>query len=438
MPSLLGPPNSDRRYPSQFVPIELLQQPIDFPVAENISATNKIIKAPMTEMIATYNSNESSKNGLPTEALFNLYKKWNDGGAAILVTGSTMITAEDLEGMGNMIIAKEVDTVERRRLFKQLAAIARNGTLIFAQLLHPGRQAIRLREGFQPLDMNNASRDQINDIVERYAYAAAFVKDCGFHGVEINVGMDFALAQLVTATTNSRNDEYGGPLENRTRILFEVINIIRNRVGDDKNFVLGLKLSSLNYEDGYDESEFEHFCKRLDATKLDYVVITGANYEAIRQREEMERDPCRKSESFFVNFVIAVRTNIKRAKIFLCGGFRAADQMWEAIYEGWTDGIMVARPLAAEPDLPRKILNREVTGAKKSLLDESDYGLSEYAAGTQMWQLANDKVLMDLTNANHVEQFRQAMREHNAEKAVNGSDLNHFSFPKFEVEVKLD
>lgn len=47
--------------------------------------------------------------------------------------------------------------------------------------------------------------------------------------------------------------------------------------------------------------------------------------------------------------VLEVRTNIKRAKTFLCGGFRAADQMWEAIYEGWTDGIMVARPLAAEP-----------------------------------------------------------------------------------------
>uniref|UniRef100_F1L307 NADH oxidase n=1 Tax=Ascaris suum TaxID=6253 RepID=F1L307_ASCSU len=436
MPSL-GPPDSDGRYPSQFVPIELLQQPIDFPIAENITAMNKIIKAPMTEMIASYNSNESSKNGLPTEALFNLYKKWNDGGAAILVTGSTMITPEDLEGTGNMIIAKEIDTVERRRLFKQLAAIAHNGTLIFAQLLHPGRQAIRMRQGFQPLDMNNASRDQINDIVERYAYAAGFVKDCGFHGVEINVGMDFALAQLVTATTNSRNDEYGGSLENRTRILFEVINSIRDRVKDDKNFVLGLKLSSLNYEDGYDECEFERFCKRLDATKLDYVVITGANYEAIRQREKIERDPSRKSEAFFVKFVIAVRTNIKRAKTFLCGGFRAADQMWEAIYEGWTDGIMVARPLAAEPDLPRRILNREVTGAKKSLLDEIDYGLSEYAAGTQMWQLANDKVVMDLRNANHVEQFRRAMREHNNKKIVNGSDLNHFSFPKFEVEVKL-
>lgn len=54
-----------------------------------------------------------------------------------------------------------------------------------------------------------------------------------------------------------------------------------------------------------------------------------------------------------------------------------------------------------------------------------------------MWQLANDKVVMDLTNANHVEQFRRAMREHNNKKIVNGSDLNHFSFPKFEVEVKL-
>ncbi|KHN82372.1 NADH oxidase [Toxocara canis] len=370
----LGPPNADDRYASEYVPIELLQQPIDFPVATNITAKNKIIKAPMTEMIATYSPDERSENGLPTDALINLYKKWDDGGAAILVTGSTMVTPEDLEGTGNMIVAEEIDSSKRRRLYKQLAATARNGTLIFVQLLHVRRLSIRIRDGYKPLDMNNVSLDKLKEIIGRYAYAAKFVKDCGFHGVEINVGMDFALAQLVTATTNSRRDQYGGCLENRTRILFEVINAIRDRAKDQKNFVLGLKLSSLNYEDGYDEKEFALFCKRLDVTELDYVVLTGAHYTAIRQREIIKNDPSRKSEAFFVKFVTAVRTNIKRAKTFICGGFRAVDQMWEAIYEGWADGIAIARPLAAEPDLPRRILSGEISGAKKSLLDKVDCG----------------------------------------------------------------
>ncbi|VDK59526.1 unnamed protein product, partial [Anisakis simplex] len=252
------------RYASELVPIELLQQPIDFPIATKIFAKNVIIKAPMTEMISTYDLNLPLKSGLPTEALINLYDKWNAGGAAVMVTGPMALTTRDLEGTGNMVVAKEVDTPLRRDLFKRLASTATHGTLIFAQLLHPGRMAIKTSPEFKAVDMNKLSVDELKEIVERYVFAARFTKDCGFNGVEINVSMDFALAQLVAAESNQRTDQYGGSLANRTRILFDVINGIRDDIKDDDNFVVGLKLHSLNFEQQFEEKQFAEFCKRLD------------------------------------------------------------------------------------------------------------------------------------------------------------------------------
>lgn len=43
--------------------------------------------------------------------------------------------------------------------------------------------------------------------------------------------------------------------------------------------------------------------------------------------------------------------NLKNVRAFICGGLRSAEQMWEAIYEGWCDGVAMAKPLAAEPGL---------------------------------------------------------------------------------------
>uniref|UniRef100_A0A9J2Q5D9 NADH:flavin oxidoreductase/NADH oxidase N-terminal domain-containing protein n=1 Tax=Ascaris lumbricoides TaxID=6252 RepID=A0A9J2Q5D9_ASCLU len=451
---------TDERYKSDYVPVELLQSRIDFPIATNLSAKNKIMKAPMTEMLATFSWNDPSKNGIPNDELLTLYKRWNDGGTAIIVTGCIAVTHKDLEGIGNAIIAKEVETDERREQFEKLAATVTDGTLIIAQIIHPGRRAVTISDDYKSpdmnfvsiaylkdlvqrhiyaaeflktCDMNFVSMAYLKDLVQRHIYAAEFLKTCGFHGVEINVALDFALGQLVDASTNSRSDEYGGSLMNRTRILFEIIKGIRKHINDDKNFIVGMKMSSTNYVSAYDEEEFAHYCKQLDRVGLDYVTLTGGEYGSIKMIESAQRESTKQRQAFFAKFITAVRMNLKNVRAFICGGLRSAEQMWEAIYEGWCDGVAMAKPLAAEPDLSRRILNEEVRSAKKTLIEQFDYYTAKDAAGTQMWQIANKKPIFDLMNEHHVDAFRKALKEHEAKAKTLGAPLENFGYPKFEI-----
>ncbi|KHN82373.1 NADH oxidase [Toxocara canis] len=421
-------------YASKYVPIELLQQPIDFPVATNLRAINKIMKAPMSEMLATFSWSDSLKSGLPNEQLLNLYRNWSDGGSAVIVTGSIAISHKDLEGVGNLIIAKEVESEERKIQFEKLAATSTNGTLIIGQIIHPGRRAVEIFDNYKTPDMNLVSVDYLKDLVQRHVYAAQFLKSCvGFNGVEINVSMDFALGQLVTASGNSREDEYGGSLMNRTEILFEIIKRIRKAINDDKNFIVGMKMMSINYEPEYDEKEFADFCKRLNETKLDYVTLAGGDYNSIKNVEYGERESTRRRQAFFRTFVTAVRTNLKNVRAYICGGLRNAEQMYEAINEGWCDGVAMAKPLAAEPDLPGRILNQEVTAAKTTLIEPFDYGTAKNAAGTQMWQIACNKSILDLTNADQLNAFRVSLKEHEAKTKTRDMPMENFGYPKFEI-----
>uniref|UniRef100_A0A914ZNI0 NADH:flavin oxidoreductase/NADH oxidase N-terminal domain-containing protein n=2 Tax=Parascaris univalens TaxID=6257 RepID=A0A914ZNI0_PARUN len=425
----------DERYKNDYVRVELLRSRIDFPIATNLSAKNKIMKAPMTEMLATFSWNDPSKNGLPNDQLLTLYKRWNDGGTAIIVTGCVAVTHNDLEGIGNAIVAKEVENGERREQFENLAATAIDGTLIIAQIIHPGRRAVTICDDHKPFDMNFVSIASLKDLVQRHVYAAEFLKTCGFHGVEINVSVDFALGQLVDASTNTRSDEYGGSLLNRTRILFEIIEGIRKRINDDKNFIVGMKMSSQNYSSAYDEEEFAQYCKQLDRIGLDYVTLTGGEYGSIKVIESAQRESTKQRQAFFAKFVTAVRVcmNMKDVRAFICGGLRSAEQMCEAINEGYCDGVAMAKPLAAEPDLSRRILNEEVSAAKKTLFEQFDYSTAKDAAGTQMWQIANKKPIFDLMNEHHVNAFRKALKEHEVKAKTFGAPLENFGYPKFEI-----
>lgn len=79
--------------------------------------------------------------------------------------------------------------------------------------------------------------------------------------------------------------------------------------------------------------------------------------------------------------IIAVRPQIKKAAVYLTGGFRTVPGMIRAIRNNETDGVSLARPVAAEPDLPRKILNQGVQSAALTQF-ENDFLIGLPAAQT--------------------------------------------------------
>ena len=90
----------------------------------------------------------------------------------------------------------------------------------------------------------------------------------------------YLIAQFLAPSTNRRTDQYGGSLENRARIIFEINEEIRKRV--PASFVVGIKLNSVEFQSGgFDTKECKDLCARLEAAKFDFVELSGGTYEEL-------------------------------------------------------------------------------------------------------------------------------------------------------------
>uniref|UniRef100_A0A0N5AXU7 Oxidored_FMN domain-containing protein n=1 Tax=Syphacia muris TaxID=451379 RepID=A0A0N5AXU7_9BILA len=408
------------RYDCCKTPLDLLKNPLTFPVAKNLIARNRLTKAPMMEELATYNPKIVEKCGLPTELLFHMTQKFCAGGCGMIVTGCIESTDGLVANPGDALIAKAIDSPERRQLFQQYAKCA-NGSLIIGQIIHPGQRSTRLvDQKYVPYDMNKLTTTEIRQVIEQHVYGARYLYEAGFHGVELNASLSFALGQMVDASQNVRTDVYGGCLENRTRIILEIIKNIRDSINDDANFIVGLKLSSPNFEEGFREREFADFCAKLDESKLDYVVVAGGHYQYL-QRITKLGDLSRCRETFYQQFAEMARHFLKNVRVIRCGGFVTAEQIHEVLEKKWADAVGIGRALAAEPDyitsdLANKLLNGVVLSAKQSIIPDNEFMKRKEAAGTQLWQIATGKKLLDLTDPKHVEIFEQELKKHEEHK----------------------
>ena len=90
----------------------------------------------------------------------------------------------------------------------------------------------------------------------------------------------YLLSQFLAPTTNRRTDQYGGSLENRSRLIMEIAQEIRQRLPTD--FILGIKINSVEFEDkGFDTEECKKLCQNLEANKFDFVELSGGTYEQL-------------------------------------------------------------------------------------------------------------------------------------------------------------
>lgn len=340
---------------------EILNSPFTLPCGHVLS--NRISKAAMTEHVA-------DEMGLPSERHFKLYKEWAKSGAAFLLTGNVMIDRSALEGKGNVIL----DYGQPTELFKQWANVVKeNGGELWMQIGHAGGLSVcenavspsgiqhvgKVRTFPKPRE---ASENEIQDVIKRFAHAAVVAKECGFTGVEIHSAHQFLLNQFLSPLTNKRTDKWGGSLENRMRLLIEIIRSVRNAVGS--NYPIAVKLNStdaLNREDGWTETESIQVGVALEREGVDLVEFSGGSYEATPMfgPTDIENLSIR-PEAFFFEYAKRFRESVPKLPIMLTAGMRSSDVMIEVIENGTAQLIGIGRPLAVIADAPKKILSGEI------------------------------------------------------------------------------
>lgn len=328
-------------------------------LANGVKIKNRLCKAAMSEQLGDKNHN-------PRRELSKLYKTWSEGGIGISITGNVMVDRNFLGEPNNVVLDKKSDL----DLFKNWAdAGLKNDTQIWIQLNHPGKQIPNflsktpVAPSAVPLETKinsifNTPRalteKEILDIIDKFAASAGLAKRAGFSGIQIHCAHGYLLNQFLSPWHNRREDDWGGSLENRMRMLVEVYRAIRKEVGED--FPIGLKLNSADFKSGgFTTEESQLVALRMQNEGIDLLEISGGTYECPAMTGEGAGQALNEREAYFIEYAETIRKEL-RIPLVVTGGFRSGKAMNKALTSGVTDMIGLARPLAVEPNLPNKIL----------------------------------------------------------------------------------
>ena len=376
----------------------------------------------MSERISSWDPQNLSARGIPSKNLINVYKRWGEGQLGIILTGNTMIEYDQLEAAGNLIIPRtEKPKGERFEAFKELATQSKkHGSLVISQISHPGRQVgdnmqkdpvsasdVQLEGNLMGMTFakpHPATSDEIQRIIDGFAHAAEYLHKAGYDGIQLHGAHGYLLAQFLATSTNHRTDQYGGSLENRSRLIIEIAQEIRRRVPSD--FMLGIKINSVEFQKGgFDTEECKALCASLEANKFDFVELSGGTYEELAFVHK--RDSTKAREAFFLEFAETIVPALSKTKTYITGGFKSVGAMVNAL--NTVDGVGLARPICQEPRLCVDILDGKIKGAIKQRLDDTNFGLTTVAAGSQIRMIGKDQEPIDLSQEPNEQAFMKDM-----------------------------
>jgi 2,4-dienoyl-CoA reductase-like NADH-dependent reductase (Old Yellow Enzyme family) len=346
-----------------------LASPLTLPCGATLP--NRIAKGAMTEGLAT-------ADGVPTPELERLYRLWSEGGAGMLLTGNVQIDRDHLERPGNVIIDGPPSAELRAALERWAKAGTTAGNHLWMQISHAGRQtpalvnkapkapsAVKLGlpggQFGEPVALTAA---EIHDLIDRFVATGVVARETGFTGVQFHAAHGYLLSAFLSPRANVRTDEWGGSLENRTRALIEIVRRARAELGAD--YPISVKLNSADFQKGgfaFEESVI--VAGWLQEAGVDLIEISGGSYEQPKMMDmaglEASEEPVVAAstaarEAYFVDFAKAMKASVS-VPMMVTGGFRTSAAMIYALETGGADLIGIGRPMCADPDGPKQLLN---------------------------------------------------------------------------------
>ncbi|MCY1525287.1 N-ethylmaleimide reductase [compost metagenome] len=319
------------------------------------SLSNRIVMAPMTR------SRADSATLVPTQAMQTYYEQRASAG---LIISEGIVISEMATGYINV---PGLYTQEQIGAWSNVTQrVHAQGGKIFAQLWHVGRISHPdVLKGNLPLAPSaiNAnffcftqkgmtdtatpkamSIEEIQQTINDFKQAAINAMAAGFDGVELHAANAYLLHQFLATSANQRSDSYGGSVENRARLLFEVLDAVVAAIGVERTAIrLNPDLHRVVGIDVDDETRrtFEHVITRLDSYALAYLHLTGFTIEESGDPAQAILDTARHYREVY------------RGSLMI-NGWLDRDRGNQAIAEGLADLVAYGRPFIANPDLVQR------------------------------------------------------------------------------------
>lgn len=321
-----------------------------------IRLDHRVVMAPLTRLRA-------DRDGDVPNALMRDYYAQRASAGGLIIGEATTVSATGRGYLG----APGLYTDAQMAAWKPIvAAVHARGARIVAQLWHVGRTSHAsltggaapvtasvvpyegvafTADGWTPVSPARAlATTEIPAVVDDYASAARRALQAGFDGVEIHAANGYLLDQFLQDGSNRRTDRYGGPIENRARLLIEVVDAVRTIWGAGR---VGVRLSPSSGFNGMSnsdsESDFRYVAQALSGRQLAYLHVVEPRVVGSEEiAAGLHAVAARDLRAHFGGPVIAA------------GGFDGTEAQAE-IARGHVDAVAFGRHFIANPDLPSRL-----------------------------------------------------------------------------------
>ncbi|GGG69760.1 NADH:flavin oxidoreductase/NADH oxidase family protein [Corynebacterium pelargi] len=318
---------------------------------------NRLVKAAMEESLGT-------AQHVPGERIFTLYERWAKGGVGTLITGNVMVHDAALTGPQAIVLDKN----QPLDPFVQWAQrVHRHGAKIIMQINHPGRQVLTNQPGVawapspikvevgskraQFAEPTQMSHEQIEEVIEMFRSTALRAAEAGFDGVEVHAAHGYLLSQFLSPLANIRSDQWGGSLENRARILIEILRRIRAEV--PKDFLLAVKLNSSDFQrGGFSLKDAARVIEMLNQHGVDFVELSGGSYESPAMTGNAADDRTRAREAYFLSMAEQLVAT-SPLPLMVTGGI-VRPSVAQQVLDSGVALVGIGTALAADPNLPKQ------------------------------------------------------------------------------------
>lgn len=314
----------------------------------------------------------ADKKGHMTPQLFKIYEELAKGGVGTIITGYALVSRDEQPSHGMMGIYEDAFIEEYRELTEM---VHKYGVNIIMQIGYGGSRTMqqsKKRVIMGPSSIENQvthvtpiemSKRDIRHLTYKYGEAALRAKKAGFDGVEIHAANGYLLSQFLCPYYNRREDEYGGSIEGRGRIVFEVYQKVREEVGE--GFPVLVKINCEDFmPKGLTKGESLYVVTRLVELGVNGIEVSGGN-ECSTYVLENDLGPARKiastnkeQECYFKDYATKLAERVD-VPIILSGGNRHLEVMEDLLNHTKIQYFSMTRPLTAEPDLIKRWKNSD-------------------------------------------------------------------------------
>ena len=309
----------------------------------------------------------SDEQGILRQPIIDYYQKLAKGGLGLIIKGHSYVSEAGKAHTGQSGLTNESHIPKMQELTKIVHSFE---VPIIAQINHAGlsSKADRVTASHyvtENFEAREATQDDIEGIIESFANAAELAIQAGFDGVQIHSAHGYLVSQFLSNNVNKRSDNFGGSLENRSRLLIQIYQTIKKKIGNEP--IIGVKLNCDDFaeENGLEIDESTLIAKWLADKGMDFIELSGGGPKQDNKIRKVRGKPASDSPYFEANFsghAEKIRAAIPNTPLALVDGIRSRTTMDAILDNNVADFISMSKPFIIEPDFSNKLKN----GQKKS------------------------------------------------------------------------